>query len=138
MKTLTKLSAKELEYYINVRRWKTDLDFLEVEVDFINLLEDAMELFGASRGKLMNASSFQKLADLIVDKEQVLILLTTQLADLEKLAEGVHAGQSGQLAVNQAQLEYQFNDMVRQFRDIKGHFYKQIGQMIAGRRKLVH
>ncbi|HTN19673.1 MAG TPA: hypothetical protein VL125_04325 [Pelobium sp.] len=138
MKTLTKLSAKELEYYINVRRWKKELDFLEVEVAFIKLLEDEMERFGARRDKLMNVSSFQKLADLVVDKEQVLILLTTQLSDLEKLTEGVHTRQSGQLAINQAQLEYQFNDIVRQFRDIKGHFFKHIGQMIAGRRKLVH
>jgi len=139
METLTKLSARSLEYYINARRWKTDLDFFNVEVVFLNRLmeEHFLQLAGEDRIKKLTQLG-NKLSELVNEKHQIKELLDHQLRDLELLAEDLLIeGQEG-LAGKQAHLEYQMIDLLHEFREIKREVYAIMEAVLDERKLLVN
>lgn len=124
METLTKLSARSLEYYINAGRWENELDFFNLEVLFMTrLVEDHfLQLAGEDRvRKLTQLGS--KLSDLMNEKHRVKESLTHQLRDLELMAQDLLNEIQEELAGKQAHLEYQMMNLIHDYRAVKTELY---------------
>ncbi len=137
MKSLTKLPAKALEYYINARRWKTHLDFFNIEVVFLNRImeEHFLQLAGDNYKKKMTSLG-SKLLVLMNEKYHVDGLLEQQLKKLELLAEGLPKESPDELAGKQAHLECHIIDLIHEYREVKRELYA-IVEVVLNERKLL-
>lgn len=127
METLTKLSARSLEYYINARRWQSELDFFELEVDFLNKL--IKECCGKNPDKVQLDQLLEdraKLSELINEKHQIRELLDQQLKILELLAQGLQAENIEELTGKHASLDSLMMDWVSEYRKLKKDLFKTI------------
>lgn len=124
MGTLTNLPPRFQEYYINVRRWKTDLDFYNVEVVFLSrLMEECfLQMVGDDRRYILKQLG-DKLSVLINEKHQISNLLDLQLENLVLFAE--HLANENQLMITKTQsnLEYEMIDLIHQYREVKREVY---------------
>jgi len=125
METLTKLSARSLEYYINARRWKADLDFFKVEIVFFNWLISShfMKFIDAVQQERLQKLQ-DKLAMIRKEKAQIKDLLNEQLKTLELLAEEPFVISNENLTNSQSQLEYLMTDISREYREVKTYLFK--------------
>ncbi|MCX2452415.1 hypothetical protein OQX61_14160 [Pedobacter sp. PLR] len=137
MKSLTRLPAKALEYYINARRWKTHLDFFNMEVVFLNRImeEHFLQLAGDNHKKKITPLG-SKLSVLMNEKYHVDGLLDQQLKKLELLAEGLLRESPEELAGKQAHLEYHIIDLIHEYREVKRELYT-IVEVVLNERKLL-
>lgn len=139
METLTKLPARALEYYINARRWKTHLDFFNVEVVFLNRLieEHFLQLSGQDGIKKL-ALLGHKLGALVNEKHHIKGLLDQQLKNLELLAEGLFSEGLSKLSQEQADLEFHMTDLIHQYREVKRDLYVIMEDILNERKLLVN
>jgi len=139
METLTRLSARSLEYYINARRWNTDLEFFKDEIDFLNnlLKEHFLRLAGTKRNAEISCL-LGKLNELVNEKHQVKELLDHQLKDLELLAEDLLFEDKEAFAGKQAHLEYLVIDLIHEYRKIKSGVFVIVNQILAEKELLVN
>lgn len=124
METLSKLSARALEYYINSRRWKSDLYFSNLEITFWNRLLDEHfhELVDVGiKVKLKQLS--KRLSVLVTEEQQIKELLKQQLENLEQLAKDVSDEHTEELAGKHAHLEYLMMDWIHEYRVIKEELF---------------
>lgn len=139
MKSLTKLPPRFLEFYISARRWKTELDFFNVEVVFLNRLieEHFLQLVGEDRFfKLKQIGG--KLSVIMTEKHQLKALLDDQLNGLELLAEGVFEEKTTLLEGKQAHLDYQMIDLIHEYREVKRELYAFLEIVLDERRLLIN
>ncbi|RAJ35748.1 hypothetical protein [Pedobacter cryoconitis] len=132
METLIKLSARSLEYYINAKRWNTDLEFYKDEIDFLNKLlkENFIHLTNSKRNVVI-IHLIGKLAELVNEKHQVKELLDHQLKDLELLAEDLFIESKEAIAGKQAHLEYLIRDLVNEYREIKKSIFVLLDRILT-------
>jgi SMC interacting uncharacterized protein involved in chromosome segregation len=133
MEKLSKLSAKYLTYYVHARRWKSELDFFTIEVDFY------MRIFSEELIKWIKSDQLEtlkqqliKLTELINEKHKISELLEKQLQDLELMAENMLLKSEEEIAKEQVNLEYLMNDLIHEFRETKKILFKNIEYIIAG------
>lgn len=128
METLSKLSARALEYYINSRRWKSDLHFSNLEITFLNRLLDEHfhELVNAgTKAKLKQLG--KRLSVLVSEEHQIKELLELQLENLEQLAKDVSDEHTEEIAGKHAHLEYLMMDWIHEYRVIKEEIFLVLG-----------
>ncbi|WP_316818251.1 hypothetical protein [Pedobacter nyackensis] len=139
METLSKLPARALEYYINVRRWKTHLEFFNLEVVFLNRLikEHFLQSSGEDRiNRLTELGS--KLSILVNEKHHIIGLLDQQLRNLELLAEDLLSEGLDELSEKQADLECRMTDLIHQYREVKKELYNIIEGILDDRKLSVN
>jgi DNA gyrase/topoisomerase IV subunit A len=135
METLSKLSARALEYYITSRRWKSDLYFSNLEITFLNRLLDEHfhELVDTDvKAKLKQLGN--RLSVLVSEELQIKELLELQLENLEQLAKESLDEHTEELAGKQAHLEYLMMDWIHEYRVIKEEFFFVIGAYLDSKR----
>jgi hypothetical protein len=139
METLTKLPARALEYYINVRRWKTYLEFFNLEVVFLNRLmeEHFLQLSGEDHIKKLTQLG-SKLSVLVNEKHHIVGLLDLQLRNLELLAEDLLSEGLGELSEKQADLECRMTDLIHQYREVKKELYVIVEEILDERKLLIN
>ncbi|WP_222538241.1 hypothetical protein [Pedobacter polysacchareus] len=139
METLTKLPERALEYYINVRRWKTYLDFFNLEVVFLNRLmeEHFLQLSGEQRIKKLTQLG-SKLSALVNEKHRIKGLLDQHLKNLELLAEDLLHVSLDELSEKQADLECRMTDLIHQYREVKRELYLIVEEILDERKLLVN
>ncbi|MBB2147534.1 hypothetical protein [Pedobacter gandavensis] len=139
METLTKLPPRFLEYYINVRRWKTELDFFNTEVVFLNRLMEEHFLQLIAEDRILKLKQLgNKLAVLMKEKHQIKEVLDFQLKEIELLAEGLLKEKTAMLEGKQAHLEYQMIDLIHEYREVKRELYVFMEVVLDERRLLIN
>lgn len=138
MRTLARLSAGALEYYINVRRWKTDLDFINTEINFLKqLVDDLKVLMPNSAPVLTNPKGLVKLANLVKDKNRVAKLLDSQLTELELLADNLLKEDKHVLNGKQVHLSYQVSDLFHEFRETKRTLFTLVEEALEQQKQFI-
>lgn len=139
MDTLSKLPARALEYYINVRRWKTHLEFFNLEVVFLNRLmeEHFLQLSGKDHIKKLTQLG-SKLSVLVNEKHHIVGLLDQQLRNLELLAEDLISEGLDELSEKQADLECRMTDLIHQYREVKRELYVIVEEILDERKLLIN
>jgi len=135
METLSKLSARALEYYITSRRWKSDLYFSNLEITFLNRLLDEHfhELVDAGiKARLKELG--KRLSDVVSEEQQIKELLEQQIEKLEQLAKDGSDEHTEELAGKQAHLEYLMMDWIHEYRVIKEELFLVLGGYLDTRR----
>ena len=128
METLSKLSARALEYYITSRRWKSDLYFSNLEITFLNrLLDEHFQglVVPEVQDKLKQLGI--RLSVLVSEEHQIKELLDLQLENLEQLAKDSLDEHTEELAEKRAHLEYLMIDWIHEYRVIKEEIFLVIG-----------
>ncbi len=130
MKTLTRLSARALTYYISVKRWQNDLDFIDTEARFFTQFTNHLALTLHRTVSVDQAYINEKMMGLMSEKDKILQLLKGQLLNLENLAEDLVSEDKDFLTEKQAHLEFEINDLMSEFKEIKKKYFNVISGMI--------
>ena len=127
MGTTTAMSARSLQYYVIALRWVSDLEFLNIETDFLRKLINDYQVC------LCDKTHFEKfkltgnnLLKLEQDKNRAESLLTKQLKVVELMAEDIVPEKADDLTANQVQLEYLMADITNEFRIVKKELFALI------------
>lgn len=138
MRTLSRLSAGALEYYINVRRWKTDLDFINTEIIFLQQLVDDLKVLMPNLAPVLtDPTGIVKLSNIIKDKNRVAKLLEVQLTELEQLADNLLTEDKQTLVGKKAHLNYQVSDLIHEFRETKRTLFGLVEEALEKQKQYV-
>ena len=139
METLTRSSARSLEYYIYTKRWNADLEFFKDEIDFLNkLLKQHFMRLADSKRSTAVAHLIGKLGELINKKHQIKELLDHQLKCLELLAEDFLSESNDGIAGRQAQLEYSMIGLIDEYREIKRCVFDVMDKVLSDNELQIH
>lgn len=134
METLTKLSARSLEYYINARRWKSDLYFFDLEIDFLNKLMDRYIKGNADVHQINDLRGYhEKLSQLTNEKHQIRELVDQQLKDLELLAQDTSIENIEKLSGKHAHLDCLMVDWIHEYRKLKMAFFVTVNEVLENK-----
>ncbi|WP_432709176.1 hypothetical protein [Pedobacter sp.] len=127
METLTKLSARSLQYYIITRRWSTDLDFFRIEIKFfIELISTVLTKQYDSTLQMDFSDSMIKLQEMEPELAKSEFSVAEHLEKLELIADNKIPEIQETLAAEQACLEYLMLDLAHEIRKLKTKVFNTI------------
>lgn len=132
------MSARSLQYYVISRKWGSDLEFYKIETAFFrHIIEDYFISIAAS-GYVEEMKAINKEL-LLLDAEISTAdkMLTSQLKQIELMAEDRIDEDPEALAVIQVQLEYLINTITRQFRETKKTLFQLVERIVKDKKILL-
>ena len=127
MGTTTAMSVRSLQYYVIALRWVSDLDFFNIETDFLHKLLNDYQVYLCDKTRLEKFKlTRNNLLKLEQDKNTAESLLTKQLKVVELMAEDIVPEKADDLTANQVQLEYLMADITNEFRIVKKELFALI------------
>jgi len=131
METTNTLSSRALQYYVMATQWAADLEFFKIETAFFHhLLEDYQVYFSCGVCMEKLGSINQKLLKLEADQRDTENLLTSQLKQLELMAEDIIPEDTESLTAQQVRLENLTHNLLKEYQDVKKILFAQIEGVI--------
>jgi hypothetical protein len=125
------LSNRSLQYYVIAKRWSSDLEFYNFELDFLvgllksNITRQSDQLYQHSLKNMLDG--LHCITDTVLQTD---VLLQKQLKQLEMMAEGILPEDIPELAKLQIKLDQLMVDVTGDFRELKKSIFKLVESAI--------
>lgn len=125
------LYTRFVYYYVNAQRWRSDLDFFQIEISFLqDLLSDYFIRLTDDRERCKRLKKLEsKLFKVEKDISSCIVRLNNHLHQIARQA-GLLEGPQESLAARQVTLDALLPDLTARYRDIKKELFAIIGEIV--------